>query len=75
MSLLVGTKLYGYCGGYFGRDFGLDHCGSSCRVEAAGTDWVVARGEHGQLGFASGEGIHDDLQPYTVPEEPEEDLP
>ena len=34
----IGTVLYGYCGGYFGRDsYGPK------RVEAMGADWVVAR--------------------------------
>lgn len=37
--LRVGDKLYGYCGGEFGRDsYGTK------RVEAIGADWVVARG-------------------------------
>lgn len=36
----VGTILYGYCGGYFGRDSYNDK-----RVEAVGADWVVAREE------------------------------
>lgn len=34
----VGTVLYGYCGGFFGRDSYEDK-----RVEALGADWVVAR--------------------------------
>lgn len=34
----VGTVLYGYCNGYFGRDsYG------SKRIEAEGVDWIVAR--------------------------------
>ena len=34
----IGTMLYGYCAGYFGRDsYGIK------RVEALGADWVVAR--------------------------------
>ena len=37
--LRIGTKLYGYCNGYFGRDF----FSSIKTVEAIGTDWVVAR--------------------------------
>jgi len=36
--LRVGDKLYGYCGGEFGRDSYGDK-----RVEAIGGDWVVAR--------------------------------
>jgi len=43
MPLRVGAKLYGYCGGAFGRDsFGVK------TVEAIGVDWVVVRG--GQYG-------------------------
>ncbi len=34
----VGTLLYGYCGGWFGRD-----SYETKRVEALGADWVVAR--------------------------------
>jgi hypothetical protein len=36
--LPVGTKLYGYCNGFFGRNSYNEK-----RVEAVGTDWVVAR--------------------------------
>jgi hypothetical protein len=36
--LRVGDVLYGFCGGYFGRDSYNDK-----RVEAVGADWVVAR--------------------------------
>ena len=34
----VGTILYGYCDGFFGRD-----SYSNKRIEAVGADWVVAR--------------------------------
>lgn len=34
----VGTVLYGFCGGAFGRD-----SYRTKRVEAVGVDWVVAR--------------------------------
>lgn len=38
--LWVGTLLYGFTGGYFGRDsYGPK------RVEAVGRDWVIARDE------------------------------
>ncbi len=37
-TLRVGDLLYGFCGGAFGRDSYDDK-----RVEAIGTDWVVAR--------------------------------
>jgi len=51
MSLQIGQKLYGYCGGYFSRDHYDD-----CRIEAIGYDWVVVRNENGSVDFA--EGIH-----------------
>ena len=35
--LRIGTLLYGYCGGYFGDSY------DTKRIEAIGTDWVVAR--------------------------------
>ncbi len=38
MTLAVGTLLYGYCGGLFGRD-----SYDTKRVEAIGVDWVVVR--------------------------------
>lgn len=36
--LRVGVVLYGFCGGYFGRDSYADK-----RVEAIGADWVIVR--------------------------------
>lgn len=45
MILPVGTMLYGFCNGYFGRDsYG------NKRVEAVGADWLVARGVDGDPG-------------------------
>lgn len=38
--LRVGDTLYGYCAGYFGRDFW-----GPATVEAIGTDWVVIRSD------------------------------
>ncbi len=35
---MIGTTLWGYCNGFFGRD-----SYSPKRVEALGVDWVVAR--------------------------------
>ena len=58
----VGTKLYGYCGGYFGRD---SH--DTKRVEAVGADWVVAREESGNVVFC--EGDPDRLEEYTKGED------
>jgi len=44
----VGTVLYGFCNGFFGRDsYGKK------RIEAIGADWVVVREEGGQPNFAS----------------------
>ena len=43
----VGSMLYGYCGGAFGRmEYGPN------RVEAIGADWVVARNAQGEPVFA-----------------------
>lgn len=38
MTVRVGTVLYGFCSGHFGRNSYDDK-----RVEAIGADWVVAR--------------------------------
>jgi hypothetical protein len=63
MSLLVGTVLHGFCGGYFGRDH--YNC---CRVEAVGIDWVVIRDLEGQgLAFGAGRDIHGNLAEYRKP--------
>jgi len=62
--LPVGTMLYGFCGGHFGRD-----SYESKRVEAVGADWVVCRDEDGGLWFAEGETIHTDLYEYTTQDE------
>ena len=50
MQLRVGDLLEGYCGGGFGSDSYWDK-----RVEAIGTDWVVAREvESGDVVFYDG---------------------
>ena len=36
--IYIGTVLYGYCEGYFGRDSYADK-----RIEAFGADWIVVR--------------------------------
>ncbi len=46
--LRVGSLLYGYCNGHFGRD-----SYSVKRVEAIGADWIVARSEAGEVCFAN----------------------
>lgn len=47
-QIFVGTILYGYCNGYFGRDsYGPK------RVEGVGEDWLVARDNIGRLYFAT----------------------
>jgi len=45
--MFVGKLLYGYCGGYFGRD-----SYDVKRIEAIGADWVVVR-ENSRPNFAS----------------------
>lgn len=57
----VGAILFGYCGGYFGRDAYEDK-----RVEAVGADWVVARGDSGRVYFTNTRP--EDLQEYLEPE-------
>ena len=47
MEIRVGTVLYGYCNGFFGRDSYGDK-----RVESIGADWVVVREENGMPDFA-----------------------
>lgn len=66
MSIRVGTKLYGFCGGFFGRDDYINK-----RVEAIGADWVVVRYEWtDEVGFCSFVGDSwslEDLEEYTIP--------
>lgn len=59
--LRIGDTLYGYCGGYFGRDSHFDK-----RVEAIGSDWVVARDYIGVAWFADCSPIY--LTVYRTPE-------
>lgn len=64
----IGTVLYGYCGGYFGRDSYDEK-----RVEGIGVDWVVAREcQSGRVYFAGCSPT--DLVEYLEPEPEEEDL-
>ena len=58
--ILIGTLLYGYCGGHFGRD-----SYETKRVEALGADWIVCRDQYGQIHFASGENVLERLEEYT----------
>lgn len=60
-EIRVGTRLYGYCGGCFGRDSYDDK-----RVEAIGADWLIARGDGGSVWCFTGN--LDDLLEYTEPE-------
>jgi len=48
LLLAVGDYVYGFCNGWFGRDF-FD----KGRVEAVGRDWVVVREDDGGPVFAS----------------------
>ena len=47
-DLKVGDILYGYCGGWFGRDSFEDK-----RIEAIGPDWVICRDENGVVHTAT----------------------
>lgn len=61
--------LYGFCGGFFGRDSYEDK-----RVEGIGTDWVVARDDRGVphvATFTDGWTI-DVLNKHRVPEDTDE---
>lgn len=44
----IGRVLYGFCGGFFGREEYDEKC-----IEAIGKDWIVARKSNGQVVFAS----------------------
>jgi hypothetical protein len=64
MTVRLGTMLYGYCGGYFGRDeYGPN------RVEVVGADYVVARNDRGRPVFAA--VAPEDLEEFATPEEAE----
>lgn len=64
--LRVGAKLDRYCEGVFGAVYNLD------RVEAIGSDWVVARNVHGSPYFY--EGSPEALLSYVLdPSATEED--
>lgn len=56
--LRVGDLLNESCGGYFGRNY------RERRVEAIGSDWVVAREDDGQVVFAEIEP--EDLTEYRI---------
>ena len=61
LVLRVGTLLFGFCGGDFGRDSYLPK-----RVEALGADWVVVRDSDGVVDFAAGKDILEKLTEYTT---------
>lgn len=52
IPLRIGDVLYGFCAGYFGSNSYEDK-----RVEAIGSDWVIARDEDGLVHMA------DDIRP------------
>ena len=61
--IYVGTVLYGFCGGCFGRD-----SYENKRVEALGVDWVVARGmKSGKVVFS--DDSPENLEDYTIERE------
>lgn len=49
-EIRVGARLYGFCGGSFGRD-----SYDNKRVEAVGADWCVARQDDGEVVFSWGD--------------------
>lgn len=57
----MGTVLYGFCGGAFGRD--ADPAGVR-RVEAVGVDWIVCRHEQGGVSFASNADSHGNIHEW-----------
>ena len=60
--LRTGDVLYGFCGGCFGRDsYG------NKRVEAIGTDWVIARDGDGDVAFYGGDPER--LREYRQPDD------
>lgn len=67
-QLRVGAVLYGYCGGFFGRDSYGDK-----RIEAIGADWLVVREEDGTpncaLFPASDDWTLGTLTEYLTPED------
>lgn len=56
-SLAAGDRLYGFCGGAFGRD----HYYEYCTVEAIGKDWVIVRGPYEDDGPEFYSGAPQDL--------------
>lgn len=66
--LRVGDMLYGFCGGFFGRDSYDDK-----RIEGIGSDWVVARESSGNAVFGrihsdrTGNSIDEWLDEYRTP--------
>lgn len=66
MTVRVGSILYGFCGGAFGRDSYHDK-----RVEAIGADWLVARplGWHGNEPVELFTGNPEELEQYLHPQE------
>jgi len=61
MTLRVGDLLYGFCRGEFGHSYW------NKRVEAIGSDWIVARDTCGGVVFY--EGPPEDLEQYKTKEE------
>lgn len=48
----IGTKLYGFCNGFFGRDSYGEKT-----IEGIGCDWIVAREDNGVVCF----GVFEDI--------------
>lgn len=69
--MYVGTVLYGYCDGFFGRD---GYGGK--RIEAIGADWVVVRyinglneGCTGFCSFGDTAEMRENIERWSKPEE------
>lgn len=64
MTIRIGTKLYGHCGGDFGYS-------DKRWIESFGADWAIVRDNNGQVHFYDGDP--DDLERYTT-EDPDDYL-
>jgi hypothetical protein len=62
----VGTRLYGYCNGYFGRD-SYDEKTIVALGEVGGKLWIVAN-ENNYVAFASGMSM-EDIQRWSEEED------
>jgi len=70
MCKFIGVTIYGFCNGYFGRD-----SYENKRIEAVGSDWLIARGvDSGTVGaalFNSWEELEIQVNKWSSEEEKE----